>query len=101
MAMLKMKFELAMCREKGKTGDGRQVSGVGGSVRLPWRRKSCMGERGISSPSATGRFLLGKLTKEMLKMKIEPTMCMKTKEGVTNCLAKMQRFAPNRHEFGD
>ena len=34
----------------------------------------------------------GHATQEMLKMKIDPTMCMKTRVGMTKCHSKMHVF---------
>jgi hypothetical protein len=35
----------------------------------------------------------------MLKMKIDPAMCMKTQEHMTKCHRKMQNFMPNERDF--
>jgi len=43
----------------------------------------------------------GRLPKEMLKMKIDPTMCMKTKERVTKWTTICRAFWPKIHRFRD
>ena len=66
----------------------------------PWCAADCGGSRIFSSGSETRG-----LTVEMLKMKIDPTMCMKTQDRMTKCTpigtafyTKMQQFWDNRQQ---
>jgi hypothetical protein len=43
----------------------------------------------------------GALKKKMLKMKDEPTMCMKTQAKMTKCIPKEQPFYSETHRLTD
>ena len=52
-----------------------------------------MAEENLAAHRANGQKTQGPVTpKKMLKMKIDPTMCMKTKANMTNCPAKNRAF---------